>query len=487
MKKVNQAIFLAFICMIAGCEKANNEMKNDLQSAISITSQSGANQVAYAELNLMKIGAEVAILAKDRAFVNFVKAEVGKKFDDEYEVLIDDLKKNPIWSFKLGTTKITEGLSAFKNLDAGRAGSFYPQIYMPNMQYKEDESISNLSSSGLDDQIYYVFFGGNSEDMDELSLVDEKKMGYILNQNDSLVEWGLIDGAFANENDVWILSLNESVNSQGRLAPICEDGNGNTIPCGGGTGGGGTGGGTGGGGVDPDFDPVESSLANHPTVDDVNFQPVKCKIENMSVRVYYESWLAGKSEVCIKANLSCHNNRALGALNGNVNDAYYRSNQYSNKLGKFVRKFSRKEIKRQTSVPINYSLQTGWSSLNVLSDPIFFNYIIFERDIWPVGFNTVDRGARLDHIQNPVSVSNANRTDFRAKENPGSFSLPTYSMYAKASIVNKPFSFPNAGTFLQPPYNSGIRTTFYDNGIVEGLGIVSTQTEPFIVFNTKAY
>lgn len=475
--------------MIAGCEKTNDEMNNDSQSVIPITSKSAAKQVAYAEENLKKIGAEVAILAKDIAFVNFVKAEVGKKFDEEYEVLIEDLKKNSIWNSKLGTTKINEGLSAFKNLDGGKAGSFYPQIYMPNLQYKEDEGIFNLSSNGLDDQIYYVFFGGNAEDIDESSLVDDKKMGYILNQNDSLVEWGLIDEAFANENDVWILSLNESVNSAGRLAPICEDGNGNTIPCGsgGGTGGGGTGGGTGGGGVDPDYDPVESLLPNHPTVDDANFQPVKCKIENMSVRVYYESWLAGKSEVCIKANLSCHNNRALGALNGNVNEGYYRSNQYSNRLGKYIRKFSRKEIRRQTSVPINYSLQTGWSSLNVLSDPIFFNYIIFERDIWPVGTNTVNRGARVDHIQNPASISNDNFADFRAKENPGPLSIPTYSMYAKGSIVNRIYSFPNGGTFLSPQYNSNIRTAFYDNGIVEGLGITNVQTEPFMVFNTKAY
>lgn len=60
-------------------------------------------------------------------------------------------------------------------------------------------------------------------------------------------------------------------------------------------------------------------------------------------------------------------------------------------MGKLIRNFTRREVSRSTNVTFNFILQTGWPSSSPLSDPIYFDYVIFERDSWPTGLNNLDR------------------------------------------------------------------------------------------------
>lgn len=373
-------------------------MQNAIPDVVPITSQSATKQVAYAEANLKKIGEEIAKLTKDEAFVDFVHDEVRKKFDKEYEVLIDNLKKNPIWSSKLNTKNLNEGLSAFKNIGGPDGGNYYPQIYLPKFQHDEDEGLNNLGNSNTSnstDPILFVFYGGNAEVNN--TNANDNFPAYIKDANDSLIYWGTVNENYANNHEVWVISLNELVPNQSRLAlpsEPCGDEYGGLCP----GGGGGGGGSTGGSGSD-DNDPTAAARAPHP---DMGYHaPVNCKIENMSIRYHYESWLAGGSEVCIRSVLNTKNNRLYGGAFPEIN-FQYKSLQESNYLGRFINKFTRRQVNNGTIVAVNYPLETAWPTNVPASDPVFSDYVIFERDIWPTGRNFLYRQGR---------ASNGNFTD----------------------------------------------------------------------------
>jgi hypothetical protein len=372
MKRLNITIILATVLLLAGCKKTNTDMQNDVSDNIPITSQSTAKQVAYAEGNLRKIGAEIAKLAKDDDFVNFVRTEARKKFDSEYEVLISDLKKNSIWASKLNSPNLNEGLAAFRNIGGISGYNFYPQIFIPKFQHDEESNNSSLSQY---DSIKVVFYGGSTGN--EESLATASYPAYSIDSAGLLHYWGIVDENYANENEVWVFSLSESVDAQGRLILPCSDDD----PCGGGggTGGGGTGGGgTGGGGTNPDIDPVPT--IPHPRVNDPTHALVNCQIEHMRVNVFYESWLAGKSEVSIRAVLHCHNNRALGFFN--QFEEHYDSDQKNGNsyLGRLIRKFTRKEIRNGNIILVNYPLQIGWQLwMSIVT--LFFLIMLFLKEI----------------------------------------------------------------------------------------------------------
>ena len=483
MKKLFYLMVILVFTTILSCKKTVFELQSDSRQEVPITMQSTEKQVAYAEHYLKQVGSEIARLNNDESFTDFVRNEVRKKFDTEYEVLISDLKKNSSWANKLNSKLLNEGLNAFKNIGGNTENSFYPQIYIPKFQFEEDEQISNNSSNlTANNIIYYVFYGGDS-DSDTATNLNVSYPGYIRNEAGELEFWGQISEYFANSNEVWVFSISESVNAEGRSILPCHDENGLIVPC---LGMGGGGSGSGSGTSDPDADPVESFLPTHPTVGNPSFALVNCKVENMTVNVTYESWLAGKSEVSIKAQLTCHNNRKLGDLNAETKQ--YRSDQYSNRLGKLIRKFSRREVKNSTQIFVNYSLQQGWSSLNPLSDPIFFNYAIFERDNWPVGVREIYMGRRKDFLQNNMVESDYYATYYRAGAEPLPFGFSSNSLYSKGAITNTLGAFPNNGNFTSVPYNSGIKTMYFNNGLDIGISLDPIlQPGNLIIFNTKSF
>ncbi len=230
MQKLNLSIFLAIMLLIVGCKKTNKDVQNDFVDSTPITSQSAAKQVAYAEANLKKIGAEIALLSKDDDFVNFVRTQARKKFDQEYEVLIEDLKKNPTWGAKMNTKNLNEGLAAFKNIGGTNGGNYYPQIYIPTFQYEEDESVNN-STSLLADSILYMFYGGNAE-IDSATNTSDSYPAYFLNSTGNFEYSRMVNEEYANTHEVWVFSLNEVVNSAGRPTLPCYDPDGTMIPCG---------------------------------------------------------------------------------------------------------------------------------------------------------------------------------------------------------------------------------------------------------------
>lgn len=406
---------LIFIVVFTGCKKTENSFEKH-EGKNEILNKSYAEQVQYAEANLKQIGKEIARLTTNPEFVNFVHESVTKKFDDEYEVLIKDIKNDYRWKERLNTTTVNKALDAFKNLDGS---NFYPQIYIPKFQAMEDDGISLstansvASSSQLVVPIIHVFYAGEAEV--DSSNGDEVMPGYITDANGNLVYWGMVDSAYANNNEVWVYSLNESVNNAGGSCPPQEFNGVNFVNPDCEPGGGGDGGGTGGGeqpctGVDCDEFELPS---NTPVFPELGHAKTNFKIEKMTIKDPKESWLSGAAEVSIRAKLHCHNNREEGKVSPAA-EAHYRSKQYSNLLGKLIKKFKRKEIKNQTQVYVNYAVEYDWQYSNFTTDPIYCDFVLFERDAWPAKKNLRNVSGRNDLFQSPSVTTDPWKQNYRS-------------------------------------------------------------------------
>lgn len=431
----------AIILLLQSCTKTDETIiQKQFVEKTEIMSKSASEQVTYAQQNLKEIGTEIAKLAQNKDFITYVHNEVKKKFDNEYEVLIQDLFKNSLWRNKEEYKKIDSYLNQFKNLGGA---NYYPQIYIPKFQELEDNGIvsSSFGDNATEDSIVYVYYGGDSE-ADTATNENESYLGYVMNSVGQMVYWGMVNEEYANNNEVWIISINESVNNAGYVCPFAPNGTQFSPECPGGGGGGNDnppppppGGCTG----DPNCDPNEAAPFTEP-FPDLGHSKVNCKIEKMIVKDGKESWLAGASEISIRAKLHTHNNRELGNL-PNSPAKHYRSLQYSNYLGKLISKFKRKSIKNGTEKSVNFPVETDWQSQFAYSDPIFSDYVIFEKDNWPAHLHNNLRYGRID---TRIRGSETETWDQKYRSSKRKYTDNDYP-YASGVIVNN-YTFINYGT-----------------------------------------
>ncbi len=354
-------------------------------------------QIIYTKENLRIITLEIAKLAQDKSFRDFVREESSKKFDTEYEVLINDLMKNSVWQEALSNPDLQIALENFKGIDKN---NYYPHIYIPKMQKREDDGLTaNEVKHELinNDQIPLFVFSscdGIGIDIDNPDILQ----GYRLSSNNTeLSEVSLVDEEYANSNEVWVVALNESVRNIGNAIYLMTD-LGNLDPNTGGGGSGSSGNNT-GGDIDPSLAarvPFDNSQFNDPTVN--------CKIDYMIVKSKKESWFSGASEVSIKAVLTSHN----GRINGYAYPTgyyEYQSDREGDRRGHLIDKFKVKEIKNWVTKNVNFSLQTNWP-YGMLRDPAFYDFYIFEADKWPADVNTITTYRRDDYRYPPYSLEN---------------------------------------------------------------------------------
>lgn len=121
-------------------------------------------------------------------------------------------------------------------------------------------------------------------------------------------------------------------------------------------------------------------------------------MEYIKIRDLKEHWLAGSAEVSIRAKLHCHNNRKEGLFNGE--EQPYSSDQNSDFLGKLIKKVRRRD--KNELFLVDYSLQTNWQASQLQTDPIFFDFVIFEKDNFPAYYNKYKIPGRRDVLQGPA-------------------------------------------------------------------------------------
>jgi len=270
---------ISAICLfifLTGCTKEAATSVTDLaEIKKSITKQPIEQQYVYVRDNFKKIMNELAPLFKDPGFMDYLRSEAAKKFDGDYNVLIKTIIMNPMYTQKINATKIQFFLDAFKGLDGE---DYYPQIYFPFFEKHQAAKNNVASGSNLVDNQEVVLYDGN-----------ESAPSFPVYQYDDITDSLAATGIYADEpyalaNELLIISLNE-------------------------TGDPGVTGGTG------------QTQAN------INF-----RIQNLNVKDGKESWVAGASEVHIRAWGQTWNHRQYGYPNSAFVD-YNVLRSTSNKKG----------------------------------------------------------------------------------------------------------------------------------------------------------
>jgi hypothetical protein len=355
------------------------------------------NDFKFLHTQLKQFATVFAAALKEKAGRDFITSKAKQKFDEEYEVLIKDLFKDKQINLLVPEKESRKLHDALFE----RSGEhLYPQIYIPRLQYLEDypeerrNAVSRTETETPAEDPVYVFYSGDPE-ADSASM-NEIWPGYKL-VNGQYQFFTMVDETYANEHEVWVFSLNETVNAAGLLPVPCE-----VDPCAPGCPlsgspdcGGGTGGGTAGG---PDDDPTDAP-SRQILFPELGHNKINFKMTSMKVHQHKETWVAGASEVAIRAKLVCHNGRDMGVAGAARKE--YSSDQYSNYLGKKIKKVKRKDIKDGIRISLDYSLQTNWQNQIINQDPIHFFYVIFERDKWPAtkNKNMIDVGTSMETLE----------------------------------------------------------------------------------------
>ena len=440
---------IAFAISIFSCKKNSAVYEMEVPKSIKqeIVSKSATEQVKYAEENLKDIASELSKSFKKPGVMAFIRQEASNSKTGDAEVLIEKLLKNEDFKSKVNTPKLETAIANFKELGEDKNINMYPQIYIPSLNEG-----SNYRLIGDEENPLLVWYGG----ADPSNPIINAEAFYN-DSNETLTSFGLINENFGNNNNVIVFSLSDLIPSNLMVA-MPNDAVTNEFGeyfSGGGSSGSGSGVGNGGGvgNTDPDIDVEELGRPWNPTM----FQntPVNSKIESMRITNYNEEWLAGGSEICIRAALNCWNNRKDG-LQTEIN-FQYRTDQRSNYLGKFIKKYKRRWITNGDTKTLNYPLQVGWPSAGLISNPVYFDYLIFERDVWPVGLNhTMRSGHQLPPPLNTYISTEAFKQYNRSADNP----------YVVATITTDPTRV------------LGIGCIFYDNGYFDN-GPTSLTTKAF--------
>jgi len=389
MKKIKlKVISILVIVFFFSCSNDSDNLEIAVEETqLTIEDQPIEVQREYTINNLKKIGTAIAMIAEDKSMRSMVYKMVDKRFDGDTNVLIEqmmDVKpedKNMTmraYAEDLGMIKqMEDGMNAFKGIDNE---NWYPQLYIPFF----DET----SSTRIDSDIPPIILYDGNEDIVNFP-------AYELDANNNLIESELmIDQSYAENNEVWIISINSRSNNN------IEDFDLIPIDGGGGSGGGGSGGGG-------------------------NNQPCVLRIDLLTVAnaCQYESFAGGRTDVEIirfldNATLSAPNIRILG-----------------NEKGEEVIQIRRNNFRGGQNAVVNadFTLVSNFqTNANQGLDGLY--WVLFERDGFPSGKRTATvqsisggRTATLEY-RSSDSLYNVGREQF--------FSAPSFFVNNECVIYN---------------------------------------------------
>lgn len=374
-------------------------------------------KLAYRAYHLRQIGNTIGKLAKESPdFRKYVHSEIRQLRTGDYEVLIKTLLAHPEFGSKLRTKELLDGYDAFQELEGE---NWEPQISIPRFDYLDDQSRNQTLFSDLEyiPEPYFVITDGN-EDVPALP-------GYILNDSGFLEQVAglLIDSAFAQIYEVWVLSLNENV-----VYGTYEyetNWNQSTPPTA--------------------WPPVNTGSVT------TAFFP------NMTIKERKESYFFNRDDVHILRMSSWYHPQS----NNPVTNTFERWNTFTKGTkvkvntengkgtacelrghGTLIRKFTTREINNNVNINVNFDYFKDWSGggrsrqqtsygvdcvarYNEISGNILY-HVIFEYDAWPAPL-------RDEFIYNPVPSSNQRfRFTYRSWQ-----SSPYTSGYIRHSLVGQ--------------------------------------------------
>ncbi len=331
------SILFIFATLVFSCKKTDQTI---LIEENPIAKKSITEQRQYLSNNFKQLMKELKPIFLDTDLKNILYSEVAKKFDGDDNVLIKTLINNPLIAGKINNENVNTLLQAFYNIN-GR--NYHPQIYIPN--FNKHSTRQNLRTT-TGEAIEVIFYDGNETVLEVPT--------YTYNEDGDVVPTGLIaDEADAVARPLYVLGLNE-----GPEEPIIYG---------------------------------TSGVTN--TTSTVN-----AKIQYLTIFHRNESWLAGASEVSIKALSTTWNHNVMGVSTNpqiSINTIRTTSSNQGHEILKIAR------VLCGVEQMVNYSIQENWAVTSFSSDPIVYTYVIFEADAWPAPIKSA--ASKIPSNPNPSS------------------------------------------------------------------------------------
>jgi len=321
----------------------------------------------YLDKKLNEYGRIIAKLAQNSAMKNLVYKRIAQKFDGDYNVLLRDLvkpkssetlslKRTLSMSYNPNPTTPDEPISVdLEELEQAlteplqvNGQTLYPQIFIPFFEEQQtaeppiepgdpgtpDPCLNVISTGPIYPNPVIVPYSG-----DEIA-GQEVFTGYTYDQSGLLIENIPVDECFAKKHRVWAVTLNERVDETGNITQPVS-------------------------GTPPQTTTVERAADTY--------------IPSMTIKENKESFIKGASEIYLIAAVSWEN--GINPTSNQI-EASFRSNKAAKAQGVFnivndvdynffIRDFSRKEIRRQNSIDINFTYFPLSSALYSDYDPCF--------------------------------------------------------------------------------------------------------------------
>lgn len=178
-----------FLIIIISCEH-DDEIVDDRAAMYQKT------DIVHEQLFIL--GKSVNKLMQEEEFKSFVYTEIEKKFDGDYNILFKNIDDKFRTAEVLKSEEALNSKGFFENLNR------YPQIYIPFY-----EELKRKGKLGKKPPVILIYTDEHENGEYE---------GYNLERDGSLNRLNfMINEKFAENNEVWVLSLNERVDENGEL------------------------------------------------------------------------------------------------------------------------------------------------------------------------------------------------------------------------------------------------------------------------------
>ena len=295
-----------------------------------ITEKSRIDQNDYVSGHFKKIGESVLNLASNPVIRESIYREIDKKFDGDNNALINTLLTLSINSkFTISEKALHEealkSSNAFFNIESK---NFYPQLFIPFYEELLEKGVINRGSKLSGKNLPLLVFKIGDDEIDKVT-------GYLLDKSGKLIEFtSKINEEFAKQNEVWVISLNERVFSSEDIQRISKNKNFKQL----------------------------SILTS--------------KIEKLKVKVDYEDWTGGASDVYINGWYANANASPIGSSSplGYINMYPYVNERR-------IRDVSDSEL--NTTLTINWIMNDSTIPWNPATLGNYMYFAIYESDSWP--------------------------------------------------------------------------------------------------------
>lgn len=232
------------------------------------------------------------------------------------------LSENPMG---VDLTALSMNLNSFREINGK---NYYPQVFIPFY-------LSHVAKGDI----------GKKDITFLVTCVDGVNVftGYKLNSKGELYELkSPITKQYAQENEVWVVSINERVNDDASVPEPY----------------------------------IKRKLKTFGDID----------IVDMKIKDHKESWVYGASEVHMKSFIT-YANDGIDPDTGSWAQGGTGLTTSSNS-GFLVRQYSRSEVSNETNVNIAFEIMSNWDCSSFTVDMVLYGYVIFEYDPFPTGTRT---------------------------------------------------------------------------------------------------